>query len=55
MIKRIGWVSAISASVIPLLKYPRPEAMLADAFGLKVGFIDQVIKGHLTLSNPISP
>jgi hypothetical protein len=55
MIKGIGWISAISASMIPLLKDPRPEAMLANAFWLKVSFIDQVIKDHLALSNPTSP
>ena len=54
MIKGIGWISAISARMIPLLKDPRPEAMLANAFRLKVGFIDQVIKGHLAVSNPTS-
>jgi hypothetical protein len=41
--------------MIPLLKDPRPETMLANAFWLKAGFIDQVIKGHLALSNPTSP
>ena len=51
MIKRIGWVSAISARMIPLLKDPRPEAMLTNAFWLKASFIDQVIKSHLAFSN----